>query len=273
MNKNPHDGDRNDITTHPLVVLGGGYVGTRLFHRARAQGHTVLCTSRHPSRHLLDIPPEHRLTFDLTRPNTWNTLPDSLMIIWCFPACPIQLVRQFLASRPQQPHRLVVLGSTSAYPSNGTTITEQHEPNTQLDRVQGEEYLRTAAGAVILRLAGIYGPGRHVLDWIRKGKIRNTPRLVNLVHVDDVVDICLKALTVAPHGSTYVVSDGTARPWSDICSYAARRWHIPIPPLTQSRNPGKHIDNHKLLGELGHTFHFPDLYQALNQLEIRHPQR
>ena len=35
---------------------------------------------------------------------------------------------------------------------------------------QGEEYLRTHHGAIILRVAGIYGPHRNPVDWIRRGE-------------------------------------------------------------------------------------------------------
>ncbi|MDR4493638.1 MAG: hypothetical protein R3B74_04300 [Nitrospirales bacterium] len=213
------------------------------------------------------MPSEHRLGFDLTRRETWNDLPSSLHIIWCFPACPLNLVREFMASRPHLPIRMIVLGSTSAYPSEGTVVTENRIPNVQLPRVQGEEYLRTTAGAVVIRLAGLYGPGRNVLDWIRKGKIRNTARLVNLLHVEDAVGICLNTLTTAPEGSIYLASDGTPRPWSEICTYAEKKWQIAIPPFTSTTDPGKHIDNRKILTELGYTFRFPNLYQALDQLE------
>ena len=251
----------------PLLILGGGYTGKALFHRATAEGRQVWCTSRQPHEHLTDLPSQHRLLFDLCRPETWNSLPSPASIVWCFPAHPLELVQDFWLSKLQHPGRMIVLGSTSAYPSDGTIINEQQRPNRKLPRVQGEEYLRKHGGAIILRLAGLYGPGRNVLDWIRKGKIRNTPRFVNLLHVEDAVGICLKALDKAPNGSTYLASDGLPRPWSEICTYAATRWRIPVPPLTNAPDPGKRIDNRKLLQELGYTFRFPDLYKALDQLE------
>lgn len=252
-----------------MVVLGGGYTGKVLFHRAMAEGWRVFCTSRQPKEHLSDIPSKHRLTFDLLRPETWNVLPSPMHLIWCFPACPLALVREFTAFLSHPPVRMIVLGSTSAYPSEGKVVTENQEPNVQIPRVQGEEYLRVTAGAIVIRLAGLYGPGRNVLDWIRKGKIRNTARLVNLLHVEDAVGICLKALTHAPEGSTYVASDGTPRPWSEICTYAERKRQITIPPLTHATDPGKHIDNRKLRSELDYTFRFPNLYEALDRLESK----
>ena len=255
------------MTQNALVILGAGYTGKALFHRARAEGWQVWCTSRHPHEHLADIPSSHRLAFDLSRQETWTSLPPSSAFIWCFPACPLDYVQHFLTSRMSSPRRMIVLGSTSAYPSHGMIVNELQAPNKALARVQGEEYLRTTAGAIIIRLAGLYGPGRNVLDWIRKGKIRNTHRLVNLLHVEDAVGICLKALEEAPEGSTYLASDGTPRPWSEICAYAATKWHIAIPPWTEAPDPGKRINNQKLLRELGYIFRYPNLYEALDQLE------
>lgn len=252
---------------HPVVILGGGYTGKLLFQRARTEGWQVFCTSRQPNKHLADIPPKYRLGFDLTRPETWETLPSLMHIVWCFPACPLTLVQQFMASLSHPPVRMIVLGSTSAYPSEGKAVTENLRPNIKIPRVRGEEYLRTTAGAIVIRLAGLYGPGRNVLDWIRRGKVRNTARLVNLLHVEDAAGICLKALTHAPEGTTYLASDGIPRPWSEICTYAERQWEVAIPPLTHPADPGKHIDNRKLLTELDYTFRFPNLYQGLDQLE------
>ena len=257
------------MAQNPLVILGGGYTGKALYKRATAEGYQVWCTSRQPDLHLTGIASQHRLHFDLNHPETWKAFPSDTSIIWCFPACPLDLVKRFMATRTQNPARLVVLGSTSAYPAQGMMIQEPWKPNFALPRVQGEEYLRTTAGAIIIRLAGIYGPGRNILDWIRKGKIRNTPRLVNLVHVEDVVGISMKALAEAPAGSTYLASDGTPRAWSTICHYAKQKWGIPIPPETKAPDPGKRIDNHKILEELHYYFRFPDLYTALDHLETQ----
>jgi nucleoside-diphosphate-sugar epimerase len=127
---------------------------------------------------------------------------------------------------------------------------------------------------VIIRLAGLYGPGRNVFDWIRKGKIQNTRKWVNLLHVEDAAAICLHALERASNGSTYLASDGPylasdghPRTWEEICSVASSKWRVPIPPLTHPQNSGKRVSIHKLQTELHYTFRFPDIYQALDQIE------
>ncbi len=255
------------LQSHPLVILGAGYTGLRVYQQAIEKGWQVFATSRKPQTQLNDISPEHRLQFDLTQTSTWETIPDPAHLLWCFPAVPFDLVKEFLITRTRQTGRLLVIGSTSAYAPEGHPIAEDAPLNTDLPRVQTEEYLRTTFGAVLIRLAGLYGPGRHVFNWIRKGKIQNTQKWVNLLHVEDAAAICLRALEHAPDGSTYLASDGYPRTWSEICSVASSTWHIPIPALAASPNPGKQVSIQKLQTELEYTIRFPDLFKALDDIE------
>lgn len=253
------------------MILGAGYTGLQVYQQAMERGWRVLATSRRPHIHLGTIPSEHRLRFDLTQAETWTHIPDPAHLIWCFPATPLALVQKFLSVRTRQTGRLLLMGSTSAYIPDGHPITEDTPLKTHFPRVQTEEYLRTTYGAMIIRLAGLYGPGRHVCDWIRKGKIQNTKKWVNLLHVEDAAAICLQALVQASDGSTYLASDGCPRTWDEICSVASSKWRVPIPALTSPQNTGKQVSIHKLRTELQYTFRFPDLFQALDHIEIGTP--
>jgi nucleoside-diphosphate-sugar epimerase len=250
-----------------VVILGTGYTGLRLYYQARQAGWKTLATSRTPELHLTGISPEHRLLFDLSQPETWASIPIPAHIIWCFPATPLKLVQAFFTARPLKSGRIIVMGSTSAYGIHNGPVNEQAPLNNHLPRVQGEEYLRTSLGAVIIRLAGLYGPGRNVLDWIRKGKIRHTSKWVNLLHVDDAAGICLQALEKAQDGAAYLASDGKPRTWAEILRIGYSRWGIPLPPSIHLGKTGKQISIHKLLTDLHYTLRFPDLYQALDRIE------
>ena len=232
----------------------------------------VLATSRRPQVTLKTIPHENRVYFDLAQSDTWPSIPSPAHLIWCFPVIPLDLVQAFLSKRDKATGRLLVLGSTSAYKPAEHPITENTPLKQYLPRVQAEEYLRTTYGAIIVRLAGLYGPRRHVFDWIRKGKIRNINQWVNLLHVEDAAAICLRALELAPDGSTYLASDGHPRTWAEICSVASSTWGIPLPPFTSTETPGKQVSIHKLQTELNYSFHFPDLYKALEHIESSVPR-
>ena len=254
--------------SRPLVILGAGYTGQFLYTLAMAQGWDTRATSRTPSIHLPHIHSPHRIEFDLHRPITWSNVPVDAHLIWCFPAIPQESASQFVEQRGPKSGRLIVLGSTSAYePDPDKLVHEGTPPRLALPRVQGEEYLRKTYGAIILRLAGLYGPGRHVLDWIRGGKVKHTNRYVNLIHIEDVAGICLAALEKAKDGEVYIVSDGTPRRWSEIFSTAAERWGIPLSPPSQPKDSGKRLSVKKLREELDYQYRFPDLFQALGDIE------
>jgi len=262
-----------------VVVLGAGYTGRRLIDRLTETSRPFFATSRDPDRHLAMLPQTRRLSFDLHRPETWAKIPVEADIVWCFPAAPLDLVRACAEVLKNGTGRMVVLGSTSAY----DTGNSDHYPPPWLDettpidlsqpRVQGEEYLRKELGAIILRVAGIYGPDRNPLNWIRSGRVSPSRRFVNLIHVQDLADICLLALEKGRREEIYNVSDGAPRTWEHICLVARERWGVASPAETTAREPGKRIDTRKLREAWHAPLRHPDLFEALELLSRDSPPR
>jgi len=260
--------------TSPLVVLGSGYTGRVLHRTGTSQGRTVHATSRNPLTNLAGVPSEQRLRFDLEQPSTWMNIPMGADLIWCFPATPLEQVQAFARTLDAPPRRIVVLGSTSAYdvPSHSTEypppwIDESAPINLTKPRVQGEEYLRNTLGAIVLRVAGIYGPGRNPLDWIRQGRVSPSRKYVNLIHAEDLAAICLLALEHGKPGEAYNVSDGQPHIWDEICATAQQRWGVTAGAAKKDHSPGKRISNAKLRADLGYALRHPDLYEALALIE------
>src|SRR5687768_11648491 len=159
-----------------LLIVGSGYTGGHLYASAKKCGLPVSVTSRHPDQNLSHIDPDDRIFFDLQNPSTWSALSPDCPMIWCFPARPPALVQEFAETRRGTFPRMIVLGSTAAYHVAEDNINrpppwldESAAVDHSLPRVQGEEYLRGRHGAMVLRVAGIYGLGRNPLDWIRQG--------------------------------------------------------------------------------------------------------
>jgi hypothetical protein len=255
-----------------LIILGSGYTARFLFPLAARHYSTVLATSRDPDKHLAHLLSEQRLRFDFAQPDTWTTLPDSADILWCFPAAPPGLVQQFSERLKGQARRLVVLASTSAYDTGDSQgypppwIDETAPIDVTKARVQGEEYLRNELGAVVLRVAGIYGSGRNPLSWIRSGRVGPSRKYVNLIHVEDLASICLLALERGTPGEVYNVSDGTPRTWNDISAIAQQRWGIIPSTSIADSEPGKRISTAKLTRTLGYQIRHHDLYEELSLL-------
>jgi nucleoside-diphosphate-sugar epimerase len=134
-------------------------------------------------------------------------------------------------------------------------------------RVEGEEYLRNEHGAILLRVAGIYGPGRNPIDWIRSGRVGSSRKYVNLIHVEDLATICLLALEKGTPGEGYNVSDGTPRTWADICRVVQARWGVTASKPEKDIQVGKRIKTITLRDKLGAVIRHPDLYAELEQLE------
>lgn len=254
-----------------IVILGAGYTGRFLYARARAHGLETRVTSRCPEDHLAFAPSEHRLEFDLEREDTWRNIPEGADLVWCFPATPLTTISAFAAALLPIAKRIVVLGSTSAYQISDVNPEEMINESALIDRsrprVDGEEYLRTEWHAVVLRVAGIYGPGRNVLDWIRRGKVGRSQRWINLIHVEDLTAICLSALIKGQSGETYNVSDGCPRRWADICDEAHARWGVVSTQNQPDSGPGKRLSIEKLRKDFRYEFQHPDLYSALQEIE------
>jgi len=260
-----------------LVILGSGYTGQMLLPQAAQRYRFVFCTSREPERHLGQIPATCRIPFDLAKPETWQNIPAAADLLWCFPAAPLDLVQQCAEAMNAASRKLVVLGSTSAYNIADSTdyppvwIDETAPIDLSKPRVQGEEFLRNECRAIILRVAGIYGPGRNPLDWIKSGRVDASRKYVNLIHVEDLASICLAAFENGKPGEVYNVSDGTPRKWEEVCIVANERWNVPHRLKQEPDTAGKRIETNKLRRDLGIQIHHADLFDELELLEQQQP--
>jgi nucleoside-diphosphate-sugar epimerase len=87
-------------------------------------------------------------------------------------------------------------------------------------------------GARVLRLPGIYGPGRSALDRVRGGKAHRIDlpeQVFSRVHVDDIVQGCTTALT-APAGA-YNLADDAPGSQNTVIEEACRLLGVEPPPL------------------------------------------
>lgn len=136
----------------------------------------------------------------------------------------------------------VYTSSTSVYPQGGGQEVGEDAPTAgggeraEVLR-QAEATMQCAAKAwrrwFILRLAGIYGPGRHhVLDQVRTGEVAGPgEHRLNLIHRDDAAAAILACLGApAAIGSEIfnVADDGAARK-SEVAGWLAAQLGLPAP--------------------------------------------
>jgi dTDP-4-dehydrorhamnose reductase len=89
------------------------------------------------------------------------------------------------------------------------------------------------AEADILRLAGIYGPGRNALINLRRGESRRIVKpgqVFNRAHVDDIAEISRLVLTRDLKGQIWNVADEEPAPPQDVIACAAALLGVGPPP-------------------------------------------
>jgi nucleoside-diphosphate-sugar epimerase len=133
---------------------------------------------------------------------------------------------------------------------------------------------------VILRVAGIYGPGRLPVDAVRSG--RPIPResdapFTNRIHVDDLARVCFAAGRNGRSGAVYNVGDGVPGTIPEYFKAVADLLGLPRPPevpMDEARkvlSPGmvsylsesRRLDVRRMREELAVTMRYPDLAAGL----------
>ncbi len=130
--------------------------------------------------------------------------------------------------------RIAYLSSTGVYGDTGGAWVDESAPTGT-----GRRSARAAAdaawlglGARVLRLPGIYGPGRSALDRVAEGRAHRTGlagQVFSRVHVDDIVAGVLAAFD-AP-GGAYNLADDHPCSQNEVVDYAAHLLRLPPPPL------------------------------------------
>jgi nucleoside-diphosphate-sugar epimerase len=110
--------------------------------------------------------------------------------------------------------------------ARGVARLEDEARWTETARARGVE-------ADILRLAGIYGPGRNALVNLRQGQARRIVKpgqVFNRAHVDDIAEFTRLALTRGLPGQIWNIADDEPAPPQDVVAYAAALLGLPPPP-------------------------------------------
>lgn len=276
------------------LIFGCGYLGKRVARRWLDVGDRVHAVTRSEARAaqfrrdgLLPI------VADVMNGSTLTTLPRASSVLYCvgFDRATGQPVRDVcveglkavLQSLPLSVERFLYVSTTGVYgQGHGGWVDESSACHPV--RPSGAAYLEAEQAlrshglgdrSVILRLAGIYGPGRIPrCEEIRQGRPVRAPRSghLNLIHVDDAVTVIVAAEQKAKTPACYVVSDGRPVPRQEYCREVARwigapevRFETPRPgsPPEQRATNNKRIRNTRMLAELGVTLTYPTYREGL----------
>jgi nucleoside-diphosphate-sugar epimerase len=149
-------------------------------------------------------------------------------------------------------------------------------------RVAAEQaWLATGLPVHLFRLAGIYGPGRSVLDRLREGRARRIVRpgqVFSRIHVDDAARVLAASLDRPAPGRAYNVADDEPAPPQDVIVFAAGLLGLSPPPEIAFEDAGltpmarsfwdesKRVSNRRIREELGVRLACPDYRAGLRAI-------
>jgi nucleoside-diphosphate-sugar epimerase len=286
------------------LIVGCGYVGLPLGAELVKQGHEVFGlrrgTGAEADLKAAGITP---LTADITKAEQLAQLPGGYdWVVNCVSASGggaeeyrevyLQGTRnlvEWLGAAP--PKKFVYTSSTSVYGQDDGSLVKENsstEPAVETGKllVQTEQVLLAAARerkfpAVILRVAGIYGPDRGY--WFKQylsneARIEgNGARIMNMIHRDDVVGAIIAALKSGRPGEVYNAVDDEPVSQLAFFQWLSGPLGKDLPPSAPEdaevvRKRGvtnKKVSNRRLKMELGYQFKYPTFRQGYTAELIR----
>src|SRR5574341_102187 len=275
-----------------VLIAGCGYVGTALGTRLASEGHVVWGLRRRTDALPPNIGP---LAADLTVPETLRALPPGLDFVFytaaadasdddSYRAAYVDGLRNLLHAldNQRQPLRRVFFtSSTGVYAHvSGEWVSEESPVGpaefSGIRVLEGERLLVDGPlPATVLRLGGIYGPGRtRLVERVRQGLAvcqDGPPLYTNRIHRDDCAGALRHLMTLAEPASLYLGVDHEPAEQCEVLRWLARQLGVSPPRLepplgsTPRRQSNKRCSNARLVAS-GYAFRYPgfrDGYSAL----------
>ncbi len=269
------------------MVVGAGYSGHALASRLRAEGFDVIASGR------VDDPPLGKIALDLDGPLA-PLAGDISHVAYLVPpasGAPEPRLSRLLQALPGNVSRIVLASTSGVYGDcQGRVISESEPVKPGSERAQRrvvqEKTLQDwcesrKIPAAILRIAGIYGPGRLPTERIAAAEPiidRRDAYPGNRIHRDDLVESLYQALFQPAAAGIYNVADGEHASGSEFYRLVAEAAGLPMPPeirrsealesfsaqrlsfLSESRR----LDNRRLREELGVRLKYARLAEGIS---------
>ena len=249
-----------------VLIAGCGYTGIALGMQLASEQHTVWGLRRRPEVLPAAI---HPLKADLCNPGSLTLIPPKLDFVFYTAAAErtddasytaayvtgIQNLLNRLSQSHQSLRRIFFTSSTAVYAQTGgewVDETSETLPREFSGRrlLEGEELLlRGPFAATVVRMAGIYGPGRtRLIDQVRRGEAvcdTTEPRHTNRIHRDDGASVLQHLMRLSSPETLYLGTDKEPADQAEVLRWLAKRLGVP-PPCAESRVPsGKESKSNK----------------------------
>lgn len=203
-----------------VVVVGCGDIGSRVALLLNKQGWQVHGLRRNPQRLPADILP---IAADLTQPECPSAWPEGAIdyVVYAMAAQSMteadyqqayvqgqRHLYRWLEQHQQQPKRVIFVSSTSVYGQDDDSWVDEEsvvEPKRwsgQIMRAAEQCALNSGHPATVVRLTGIYGPGRDMLiRRVREGyHTADLHNFTNRIHADDAAALIATVLQADAQG-------------------------------------------------------------------------
>jgi nucleoside-diphosphate-sugar epimerase len=282
----------------PLIVLGCGYVGSRIARAALAEGRTVRVCARSTGK----LAPLGALGaevkyLDAQIPKQLPLAVASLQgatVVYSIPPVtnlpPGQAMRAALQAAYGAGCGCFIYFSSSglygAVPDDDVWIDEDtplaHDDPGMKNVLADEGEIASCnfdrLRLVTLRLAPVYGPGRGVRNRILKGDYKlldDGTHAISRIYLDDVVRVVAAAEAKAATKSLYLVADDEPTTQREYATWLCERLGVPLPGSRSMFEPGasrvahrnRKIKNAKLKRELELTLQYPTFREGEAAIE------
>lgn len=161
--------------------------------------------------------------------------------------------------------RAVLVSSTAVYAQDDGSVVDERSPpratGTASRVLSAEALLAEALGTrgVVLRLSGIYGPGRdRIVRSVREGRLpEDAERIGNRIHRDDAAAAIDHLLAHAAPDALYVGTDEASVPFREVYAWLASALGVALSlPAAAGPPSGKRLDGSRLRST-GFTLRYP----------------
>ena len=271
-----------------LIIFGGGYSGQRIASLGRSLGIRVLCSRRQEKSEGADF------IFNSETELSNEILEGATHVLSCVPPLlngedPVLLRLKTKLLNSKKLKWVGYLSTTGVYgDSKGGWVNENTSPNPQQKRsirrfCCEKKWLETKLPVQILRLPGIYGPGRSAFESLLNGttKMIDKPdQVFSRVHVDDIAGSVLFLINLYSQGINppiVNVADNLPTNNLEVIALAAKIANKSLPSIVpfeiaqKTMSPmalsfwqeNRKVDNKLLCEKLGYSLIYPDFKSGL----------
>jgi nucleoside-diphosphate-sugar epimerase len=275
------------MTNMARLIVGCGYLGRRVAALWQAQGQVVHALTRGRANELrafgvnpiegdvrrllglVDLPPVETVLYAVAPDRSSGETPED---VWLTGLVNLTGVMQQWPERP----RFLFISSTSVYGQSGGEFVDEGAPTHPRDATGrtllcAEQALRRELwlDAIILRFAGLYGPGRLLRsECLRRGEpvAADADGWLNLIHVDDGAAAVIAADERAGPGTTYLVADDRPVRRREFYARLAELLAAPAPqfvPPVSTDAVNRRVSNRRLRAELRFAPRYPSFQEGL----------